>query len=223
MKPPDSTFISSAEAAFIADVSDRQINRVIDEQLVPAGLMQVENGRRVSRLAAAFASFYFKTEALLTAQLRRDVVATIADRMRIQETLQSLSAFDADEKDLLTVTRSEMPGFKLDLASFFREATARARLVDEALDRVSVDPEVLGGAPVFKGTRVPIETILGSLDAGEEFGRLRQSYPFLTEELAEAARVYATVRPRRGRPPRLSEVAPTVEVKSSKVVRPAGR
>ena len=30
----------------------------------------------------------------------------------------------------------------------------------EANDLITVDPEILGGAPVFKGTRVPVETLL---------------------------------------------------------------
>jgi uncharacterized protein (DUF433 family) len=84
---------------------------------------------------------------------------------------------------------------------------------------ITVDEQVLGGTPVFKGTRVPIDAVLASLDAGVTLERLRESYEFLTPELIEAAKAYAQARPRRGRPSRLSEINPKLEVLSSEVVR----
>ena len=42
--------LTPAEAAFIASVTVRDINRVIDEKILPEGFFSLENGRRV-RLA----------------------------------------------------------------------------------------------------------------------------------------------------------------------------
>jgi uncharacterized protein (DUF433 family) len=33
-------------------------------------------------------------------------------------------------------------------------------------DLITIDPETMGGQPVFKGTRVPIETLFDHLEAG---------------------------------------------------------
>ena len=40
-------FVPSAEAAFIAELSDRDMNRVFDERLVPESLVRAEDGRRL--------------------------------------------------------------------------------------------------------------------------------------------------------------------------------
>lgn len=40
---------------------------------------------------------------------------------------------------------------------------------------VSSDPSVVHGAPVFKGTRLPVETVIGSVDTYMELGGLSES------------------------------------------------
>ena len=34
-------------------------------------------------------------------------------------------------------------------------------------DRIVIDPEIMGGKPVIKGTRVPLQVIIGSLAGGD--------------------------------------------------------
>jgi uncharacterized protein (DUF433 family) len=60
---------------------------------------------------------------------------------------------------------------------------------------VSVNPAVMGGMPVFAGHRVPIETVLASLDAGMDLEELKRSYSFLTPAHIAAARAYAQTLP----------------------------
>ena len=45
---------------------------------------------------------------------------------------------------------------------------------------VSCDPEVMGGAPVFAGTRVPVQTLLDYLEAGESIDDFLQGFPSVT-------------------------------------------
>ena len=61
---------------------------------------------------------------------------------------------------------------------------------------ISANPRVMGGTPVFAGSRVPIETVLASLAAGVDLEELKRSYPFLTLAHLEAARAYAQSNPR---------------------------
>jgi uncharacterized protein (DUF433 family) len=218
-------FINSAEAAFIAEVSDRDVNRVIDEHIVPDSLIQRDSGRRIARLAAAFISFYFKTESVFSAQLRKRVLSTIAGRVSATKSWEhalalSFVAADFDKASHFFKFSAEEPAvLTLDISKYVEEASARARMVDDALEQISVDENVLGGVPVFKGTRVPIEVVLASLSEGVDLERLCESYPFLTPGAIEAARIYATVRPRRGRPRRLAEANPSWKLKSREVVR----
>ena len=45
---------------------------------------------------------------------------------------------------------------------------------------VSVDPEVMGGAPVFPGTRVPVQTLLDYIEAGETIDDFLEGFPSVT-------------------------------------------
>lgn len=47
---------------------------------------------------------------------------------------------------------------------------------------VSRDPEVMGGTPVFCGTRVPIQTLLDYLEAGESIDQFLEGFPSVTRE-----------------------------------------
>lgn len=53
---------------------------------------------------------------------------------------------------------------------------------------VRVDPDVMGGAACFAGSRLPVETVLASLDAGVSWARVVASWPWLTEDHVRAAR-----------------------------------
>jgi uncharacterized protein (DUF433 family) len=42
------------------------------------------------------------------------------------------------------------------------------------------DPEIMGGAPVFCGTRVPVQTLLDYLEAGESIDQFLEGFPTVT-------------------------------------------
>jgi uncharacterized protein (DUF433 family) len=64
------------------------------------------------------------------------------------------------------------------------------------------DPEILGGEPVFRGTRVPVHMIAGLVSRGSTGTELQDDYPRLTPEMIRLAPVYAAAYPPRGRPRR---------------------
>jgi uncharacterized protein (DUF433 family) len=51
---------------------------------------------------------------------------------------------------------------------------------------VSHDPEIVSGALVFAGTRVPVEILIDYLKAGDSLGRFLEGFPTVTREQAEA-------------------------------------
>lgn len=51
---------------------------------------------------------------------------------------------------------------------------------------ISVDPEVLGGTPVFAGTRVPIRTLFDHIEAGDPLEVFLDDFPSVSRELAVA-------------------------------------
>ena len=49
------------------------------------------------------------------------------------------------------------------------------------------DPEILGGAPVFVGTRVPVQNLIDYLEAGDSLDDFLADFPAVTREQAVAA------------------------------------
>jgi uncharacterized protein (DUF433 family) len=61
----------------------------------------------------------------------------------------------------------------------------------EKLARISVDPNICGGKPCIRGTRLPIAVILDGMAEGLTPDQIREHYPHLTEEDIRAALAYA--------------------------------
>src|SRR6266581_357511 len=51
------------------------------------------------------------------------------------------------------------------------------------------DPDILGGTPVFRGTRVPIQTLFDYLEGGETLEDFLEGFPTVSRESAVAARL----------------------------------
>jgi uncharacterized protein (DUF433 family) len=49
------------------------------------------------------------------------------------------------------------------------------------------DPEILSGEPVFRGTRVPFQTLLDYLEGGETLDEFLEQYPGVSRETAIVA------------------------------------
>ena len=57
--------------------------------------------------------------------------------------------------------------------------------------RIVRDPQISGGEPVFKGTRVPLRTVLASLAAGDSEEDILADFPSLEPEDVRAAIAFA--------------------------------
>ena len=51
---------------------------------------------------------------------------------------------------------------------------------------ISCDEEVMGGTPVFAGTRVPVESLIAHLKAGDRLDDFLEGFPTVSQEEAEA-------------------------------------
>jgi uncharacterized protein (DUF433 family) len=51
-----------------------------------------------------------------------------------------------------------------------------------AHDRIEINPEVMGGKPVVRGTRIPVETVLRKLGAGMTIDAILADHPRLTRD-----------------------------------------
>lgn len=48
------------------------------------------------------------------------------------------------------------------------------------------DPEIMGGTPVFVGTRVPVQTLVDYLEAGDPLDEFLEDFPSVSREQAIA-------------------------------------
>jgi len=62
------------------------------------------------------------------------------------------------------------------------------------LDRITINPEIMGGKPCIRGLRVTVGTIVGLIAAGQNNQEILKLYPYLEEEDLQQAKNYnATV------------------------------
>jgi uncharacterized protein (DUF433 family) len=56
----------------------------------------------------------------------------------------------------------------------------------ESNDLITVDPDILGGVPVFKGTRVPVGTLFEYLENDYKLEEFLECFPSVTREMARS-------------------------------------
>ncbi len=61
-------------------------------------------------------------------------------------------------------------------------------------ERIIIDPKILVGKPVVKGTRIPVTLIINLLAHGYTVDRIIEAYPVLTREDIDAALSYTEKR-----------------------------
>jgi len=59
-------------------------------------------------------------------------------------------------------------------------------------DRIEINPKILQGKPVFKGTRIPLYVVLDLLEEGATVKKIIKFYPDLTAEDIRAAMRFAS-------------------------------
>jgi uncharacterized protein (DUF433 family) len=62
------------------------------------------------------------------------------------------------------------------------------------LDRITMDPNVMGGKPCIRGMRVTVGMITGLVASAASFKEILELYPYLEEEDIKATLSYATWR-----------------------------
>lgn len=187
-----SDMLTVPEAAVVANVSVRDINRVIDERILPDSFYRSEMTREFRSSACILIAFYFHTADRLTSEER-------------QRTIEALSKHSADwkvdrpwavEEDL----RVHHDFLTINLAPFRKSAHDRLVRLKAANAIVVTDPQILSGTPVIKGTRIPVYDIAASVANGIPVKRILAAFSGLDEETVNLAALYAEANPQRGRP-----------------------
>lgn len=182
-----------AEAAVVAAVELRDVNRAIDEHILSKDFISLDNGRRVHAAACTLIAFYFDSARRLTSEERIQAIRESEARILAVEWETWASNLLGDwtvRHDFLTI----------DLAPFVRRTGERLGDLIAARAMVVSDPTILDGTPVIEGTRVPVHDVAAALAADASMERVREAYPSLGEREIRLSALYAEANPQRGRP-----------------------
>jgi uncharacterized protein (DUF433 family) len=183
--------LTPTEAAVVSNVDVRDVNRVIDESILPSDFYQVnrDRSRRLIAEACTFISFYFHAAKVLTAEQRVRAIAAASPRLR-EEPVAKLQKEWTIRQEFLTI----------DLAPFLKKVHQKLGELNKARGLVVEDPDILSGTPIIRETRIPVYDVAASVSAGSPMDRILAAYPGLTDEMARLAALYAVANPQRGRP-----------------------
>lgn len=178
MHQQDAELFTPAEAAVLSRLSLKAVNNAIDKKTVPA--QRGGRGRLLDRPAVVCLSLERRLAGDTTPEFRRRLFAAIAA---------------APRQRVLTVG-----SLKVNIDESRREVRERVKELRRAERLVVINPEIMGGNPVFRGTRVPVHLVAEKLRLGETVERLAEDYPRVSEEMIRLAPIYAEAHPLRGRP-----------------------
>jgi len=185
--------LTATEAAVVAHVSIRDVNRAIDERILPSGFFRAGAERNVAAAGCPLIAFYFESAERLTSKERLWAIERAGARLKTQ------GAFAAVPLEGWTF-RDEF--LAIDLGPFVRRTVERLGRLMQAREAVEASPDVLGGTPVIRGTRVPVYDVAASVAAGIPRERILAAYPSIDADQIALASTYAQATPPRGRPRR---------------------
>jgi uncharacterized protein (DUF433 family) len=180
MQTHDALF-TPTEAAVLTGLPLKAVNNAIDKKTISA--VPGEEGGRL-----------LDARALVSLALERRLADRVAPELRRQ-------VFDALATSPRNTVSLEGGLVKIDLREPRREVATSLRDLRRAKRLVS-DPDIMGGDPVFRGTRVPVHMIAELVAQGATPPELIEGYPRLTAEMIRLAPIYAAAYPLRGRPRR---------------------
>lgn len=170
--------LTSTEAAAITGLDERAVRKDVEHGILEAG-----SPPRFAEVALVYfracASFTFH----LSAQDRKRLYAIIAEAMERQLGRLNLG-----------------PGWTLDVASIANDLRAQVAAFEAWRATLVTQENLLGGEPVFPGSRVAVRHVGEMLLRGAAPSEIQEDYPYLSERDLEFARLYTTAHPRIGRP-----------------------
>lgn len=179
---------SSREVAELADVPVRAVDKAIEEKVL-AGIRSDTRGRRrmLPLHAVPYAAIVARLSVTLTLAAKRDLASALSARAPENMTADPLEIAPAVTVDLRALVGTDL--------------AERAERYGRARDaQIMIDPEIMGGTPVLRGTRITVYSVLGRLDGGDSIDDIVEDYPELTREAIETAALYARTHPLVGRP-----------------------
>lgn len=182
------------EAAAVSEIGIKSVHNAIDKRII-GRLSNSLRSRAITDDDLLRLKLWFGVGSILSAERRKRLFAAI-DENPHADTVR------ADDYLIVDVARAR------------EHLAARGEALREADKIIHSVKGVVGGEPVFKGTRVPVRTIAAMKLQGAATDEIVEGYPALTARMVELAEIWVAAHPARGRPRKLSEQG--LKVKSVK-------
>lgn len=183
MQTHEPPLFTPTEAAVLTHLPLKAVHNAIDRNTVPA-----IDGRREGSPTRLLG-----LRALMSLALERRLADRFAPELR-------RAVFDALGDTPGRMVSLDGGFLRIDLREPRRELATALRQLRRARQLVISDPEIMGGNPVFRGTRIAVHLIAAQIGQGATEADLLESYPRLTAEMVRLAPLYAAAYPLRGRP-----------------------
>ncbi|MBZ4375369.1 DUF433 domain-containing protein [Corallococcus sp. AS-1-6] len=187
--------LSVEELAALAEVPSRRVWQELEEGILP--------GRAKGRTRHSFGPrdvFYLR----LVRHLERALTLNQSARRELHE---AISRVHDDRKSHPSSWRKTDTGWEFTSvqASFdarqpFAESVKKVRLFIHGKRRIESRPDILGGEPVFKGTRIAVRHVGDLLLKGVPRAEVREDFPRLDDEDLTFAALFAQLPRPPGRP-----------------------
>jgi uncharacterized protein (DUF433 family) len=174
--------LSRTEIAELSGVPLQAVDKAIEQRVAKS---RRKRGRTM--LAADEA-------AALTLLSELPVSLSIKLKRELRNWIVNRGPATAEEFELSKALRVAMTESAADVG---RKAFEYARLREKYIE---TDPAKMGGAPVIRGTRVPVRTLAKLVESGESAEALEEDYPHIPREAYDVAVLWAKGNPQRGRP-----------------------
>jgi uncharacterized protein (DUF433 family) len=179
---------TAREVAALADVTVRAVDKAIEEKVLVGIRKSGARGRRMLPLyAVPYAAIVARLPVSLSLTAKRHLAQTLGQLPTGRMTTEPLEIAPAVTVDVPTLVGRDLA----------ERAERYGRSRD---DDIEVNPEIMGGTPVLRGTRITVYAVLGRIDGGDSVDNVLADYPNLTRESVETAILYARTHPFVGRP-----------------------
>lgn len=175
-----------SEAAAVSGIGVKAVNNAIDKRIIHAARSVRKVGGKALRRALTEddllrLKLWYEVGDILSQERRERLFAAIQEHPKARHV----------KADSLLI---------IDVAEARKEIAARTRELAAAEAVIVRDKNVMGGEPVFKGTRIPVRLIAAMLDDGASEAEILDGYPKLDARALVLARIWVAAHPRRGRP-----------------------
>ena len=173
------------QASVISQMPLPAVHKLIERRLIRPRRVRV--GGRTVRVLSREQLVYLRLES---AGVRLFPMATRRQILRSIESAPEAEAIPVPQGSAIHVHVEELR----------REVDRALSQLALARDMVTSNPEIMGGTPVFRKTRIPVDLVADMLAQGASVEEILEGYPALNGTQVKLAPLYLRSFPRRGRP-----------------------